>query len=190
MAATPLIADYDFGVPRGKPGVVRGDTGGPWVHKFNDAPPDWAASTAYTVGDTTHAADEVYVALTTCTYQGDAYTCTTAHTSGSEFDDTKWTKDDAALGPATDITDWTFLGQYRETLEIDAALLASDSFEFATDGKDGVVVRTLDADEADGLTVTPVKWDMQYTRGDGTVKTPLKNYNLGVDGDVSRAVTP
>jgi len=189
VAAKPLIADYDFGVPPNKPGVVRGDTGGPWVHKFNDAPPDWAASTAYTVGDTTHAADEVYVALTTCTYQGNAYTCTTAHTSGAEFDETKWTKDDAALGPATDITGWEFLGQYRETTETDAPLLASDSFDI-TDGTGGILTRTLDADEADGLTVTPVKWDLQATRADGTVKTYLKNYNLGVDGDVSRAVTP
>lgn len=189
MADEPLIAEYDFGVPPGKPGVVRGDTGGPWVHKFNDAPPDWAASTAYTVGDTTHAADEVYVALTTCTYQGTPYTCTTAHTSGATFDATMWTEDDAALGPATDISLWTFLGQYRETLELDAALLASDSFTIS-DGPGGILTRTLDADEAEGLTVTPVKWDLQATRSDGTVKTYLKNYKLKVDGDVSRVVTP
>lgn len=189
MASAPLIAEYDFGVPPGKPGVVRGDTGGPWIHKFNDAPPDWAPSTDYTVGDMTHAADEVYVAHTTCTYQGLPYTCTTAHTSGETFDETMWTRDDAALGPATDISGWTFLGQYRETLEVDADLLASDSFEI-TDGPGGILKRTLDADESDGLVVTPVKWDMQATRADGTVKTYLKNYNLKVDGDVSRAVTP
>lgn len=188
--ASQLVADYDFGAPVGaKFHVYRGDTFGPDVHKFNDAPPDWTATTAYTVGDTTHGATEVYVALTTCTYLGVAYTCTTAHTSGATFDATMWTADDAALGPETDITDWVFLAQYRETTSPDATLLASDTCVI-TDGPGGVMTRTLDADQSALLVVTPVKWDLQATKADDTVKTYLKNDKLKVGGDVSRVVAP
>lgn len=190
MADQPLVADYDFGAPPGaKFHLYRGDTAGPFVHKFNDPPPDWAATTAYTVGDSEHGPDETYVAGTTCTFEGDPYTCTTAHTSGAEFDDSMWAADDAALGPETDITGWAFLAQYRATTAPDAELLASDTCVI-TDGPGGVMTRTLDADQSDLLVVTPVKWDFQATKADDTVKTYLKNDKVKIGGDVSRAVGP
>lgn len=177
-----LVADYDFP-------LYRGDTGGPWVHKFNDNPLDWQPATAYTVGDLAHDSTEVYVAHTTVTRDGVSYTCKTAHTSGSTFDATLWTKDVKALGPETDITGWTFLGQYRVSTDPAAELLASDTCEI-TDGPGGEMTRTLSSAQAELLVVSPVFWDLQATRADDTVKTFLKKDRLKVGGDVSRVVSP
>jgi hypothetical protein len=185
--ASTVPDEYDFGE-----GLWRGDTD-VTTHYFNDDPPDWEASTAYTVGNTTHEAGEVYVANTTCTYRGVPYTCTTAHTSGATFDATKWTEDEQALGPEMDISGCEFLAQYRTDRTTTGTLLAADTFEFATDGTDGILVRTLSADQAallvpaDGQ--TRVFWDLQFTFEDATVKTMLWG-KPKILGDISREVTP
>ena len=174
-------------------GLYRGDTA-VFTHYFNDDPPDWAASTAYTLGNVVHEAGESYVANTTCTYLGKSYTCTTAHTSGATFDATKWEQDNQALGPATDFSDCTFLGQYRTDRTTTATLLASDSFD-TTDADTGIIVRTLTATEAALLIPTSGKsgdrvyWDMQVTLADTTTVKTLLWSQPKILGDMSRVVS-
>lgn len=175
-------------------GLYRGDTY-VFTHYFNDEPPDWQPSTAYTVGNLEHEAGEAYVAGTTCSHLGKTYTCTTAHTSGTAFDATKWTLDPLALGQASDFSDCTFLGQYRTDRTVDATLLASDTFD-TTDAATGIVVRTLEADQcallvpADGKSGSRVYWDMQVTLSDDTTVKTLLWGRPKVEGDMSRVVAP
>ena len=175
-------------------GLYRGDTY-VFTHYFNDEPPDWAASTAYTLGNTIHEAGESYVANTTCTHLGKTYTCTTAHTSGATFDATKWTEDAQALGPASDFSDCTFLGQYRTDRTTTGTLLASDSFD-TTDADTGIVVQTLTAAQCallvpvSGKSGDRVYWDMQVTLSDDTTVKTLLWGRPKILGDMSRVVAP
>lgn len=163
--------------------LYRGDTR-VFTHYFNDDPADWATGIDYVVGE---VGADTYTPLTTVTFEDVSYTCTTAHTSGATFDATMWTADPDALGPETDITDWTFLAQYRASTSPDEPVIAVDAC-VVTDGPGGVMVRTLTHTEAAKLTTTPVYWDLEATKADDvTVKTYLKKDRLKVDGDVSRA---
>lgn len=178
-ALSELPALFDF-----EDGVWRGDTR-VWTHVFNDAPPAWEPQTTYGLGDVEHAATEVYVPHTTCTFDDTAYTCLLAHTSGDDFDPDVWAPDQQALGPETDISDYDFLAQYRQNTRPSAVVLATDACELVTDGLDGRMQRTLTAEEAAKLTTTTFCWDLQTTH-EGVVKTMLYAIDVPVLGDSSR----
>lgn len=77
--------------------AIAGVGPAPWT-----APSDWAASQSYTVGPP----------ASLVVYNGEAYVCTTTHTSGGSFDASKWVKVTASAAiPSTSITDSTAAGR-------------------------------------------------------------------------------
>lgn len=100
-------------------------------------------------------------------------------------DDRVWThtfaEDDGTLD---DITGWTFEGQYRANPDSDV-VLAVDAFDLSA-GAAGELRRTLTHVESAKLPSGQVSWDLQATKGDGTVKTYLACTFVVVTGDTSR----
>lgn len=169
----PLPAKYTFSLYRGDTRV--------WTHRFNEAPPDWAETTAYVAG--TVGSGE-YLADSAVTRNGVRYTCTSAHTSTGSFDPSKWTADPKAVGAPIDITGWLFEATYRTTADAVEDVAVDECT--ITDGPGGVLRRTLIAEQSALIPDGKVAWDLQATKPDTSVQTYLYNYGVKVGPDVTR----
>lgn len=96
---------------------------------------------------------------------------------------------DTTTGDPIDITDWTFVSQFRA--DLNRGDLVCESTTTVYDGPNGIAVEVLTSDEADGLpgqtspaTYPVVYWDLQSTDGDGHKQT-WKYAFCKVEGDAS-----
>lgn len=94
--------------------------------------------------------------------------------------------DDAPVWVPYDLTGYTFLAQIRADTSRTDPVKATIAVT-ATDAAHGAIQLTLTSAEADGLDVTPLYWDLQFTRTSDSFRRTHLAGKVKVLGDVSDA---